>query len=206
MKIGIDIDNTVANAYEAWKPWMDKLTKTLNVSGDKMNAAQNFKGYAKNLSEKQIADFKEFCRIHQSNGSLVYPTIAGAKDVIVSLKQKGHEIYFVSARKDEYWDDAEKMSAQWLKTNGIPFDSLAVECKNKAEYCKALDIDVLIDDNLPICECAASAGIHAIYFFDELQPLKKCALNKNPNIISCGCWKDIQKTLTEIELAHKIKR
>lgn len=205
MKIAIDVDYTVADPFKAWAPKMSDLLNTLNIKEEgKEHANHNFEAYQQNMTPQQIQLFKEYCCTNHNNGSIVYPTIEDADKFVGLLHMLGHEIYFISARNDYYWGDAQKATNEWLRKNNIPFDGLFTSCPQKVDCCNELGIDVLIDDTLSLCEEAWKNGIRSIYFVDKNQEVKQHPKNLNPFINSCSSWSEVFDTINLMNQDNKL--
>lgn len=65
-----------------------------------------------------------------------------------------NEIYVVTVRKnnDEWFSetlkkDVERITKKWLKDNGIYYDKIFFNIKNRGFFCKENDIDFMIEDD-----------------------------------------------------------
>ena len=114
-----------------------------------------------------------------------------AKEAIDKLKEKGHEIYIITARDSEFHDDPYKLSKDWLDKNKIYYDKLIVNAREKSSVCKNEKIDLFIDDQLNNCLSVQNAGIQTImitneiYNYDEIKQLKN--------------WNEIYNYINEME-------
>jgi len=68
-----------------------------------------------------------------------------AKQVIHELKQK-HQIYIITARDKKTDKDPCEESRLYLQKQGIVYDEIVADCKDKLKYCLENNIDVMIDD------------------------------------------------------------
>ena len=57
----------------------------------------------------------------------------GAKEFLRALKQHGYKINLISARRDKA-GRAEQITRVWLEAYELPYDSLVINCKDKASY------------------------------------------------------------------------
>lgn len=120
-----------------------------------------------------------------------YKLIKDAKENLIKLKALGYFLIFISARNDEYFGDAYKISKDWLDYVGIPYDKIICKCEDKGVICKNEGVKILIDDGLQYCESAVKNGCKAIYFDDENQKTKQSGRNQNKNILVCKNWNEI---------------
>lgn len=71
--------------------------------------------------------------------------------VINDLKNKGHEIYFITARLLNIDNcDTEKITIDTLKD--INYDKLIIQASDKLKYCKELGIALFIEDSYETCK------------------------------------------------------
>lgn len=96
--------------------------------------------------------------------------IPGARAKLSALRQNADKIYVVTGRQDIVRDTTE-----WWLEKYFPdiFDDLILtnsftplEVK-KADICRSLALDTMIDDNIGICTDCINSGINAIHFVGE---------------------------------------
>lgn len=152
MNIAIDLDKTLFNCNSVIYKFYNKL--------------QEYKKLNKKLVYKTVSDEKKtnigFLKFFSSAFNPdKYEEIADAISIIKSWKDNGNTITFLSSRP--YNIKAVKNSViSWLSKNDVPYDKLILGCKNKGDFCKKFNIDLLIDDTLTNCISACDHGVPAI--------------------------------------------
>lgn len=149
MRIGIDIDDTVAQTYETIK-------KELLKQGYDLDTYDNI--YHKNPLVEEIYTNRS------DELSLVLPLKNNAKEIINKLKEQGNEIYFITARSRKFYQDAYNTTYTWLINNGIEFDKLIVEAGKKDAICEENNIDLFIDDSIDHVKSINDKNIRAIIY------------------------------------------
>lgn len=170
MRIGIDIDDTLINVKEELKDAALKYAKSL---GKKVKDTNNVvdKGNDGNIYQQiygfNYEELKYFLGpIQESITSKALPR-KGSVDVVKKFHDEGNEIYIITARDKEFHDAPYKQSKEWLNRNGIYFDKLIVNARDKAKVCLENGIDLLIDDNIDNCLQVRNCGIEAIMIGEE---------------------------------------
>ncbi|MDD3187598.1 MAG: hypothetical protein PHD02_03955 [Bacilli bacterium] len=148
MRIGIDIDDTVAETYDFLKEEMLKR-------GIDLDSSKEF--YF--LSE----DVKKFYLEKSDELSPFIPTKENAVRTINNLKHKGHNIYFITARGG-YYKNPYEITYNWLKDSGFEFDDLITGAGRKDTVCEELNIDLFIDDSIDHIKEVSNKGIRTIIF------------------------------------------
>lgn len=145
MKLGIDIDDTIANTYQqAKKTLLEEQNHIINDDDIYYNDPVVIEYYLKN-SEKA--------------SSLIFPK-DNAVEVINNLKKEGYEIYFLTSRRSDLYET----TYNWLINCGFNFDKLYVDCAEKDEVCENLGIDCFIDDSIKHVKNVRKKGIKAYLF------------------------------------------
>lgn len=174
MKIAIDIDNTIFSC--------DSLLYRYVVRFFVKQKKQK-KGSVIEINKIKPMVYKEglslFSKIHNSE---YYNQVDNSVTVINLLKSEGHEIYVVSARpKDKF---SKNVIFNLMLKYGLKFDKLVLNCKNKVDYCKQREIDVMIDDQYKICEACAKNGTDSICLVKEKPNIKQ----KPENLYFVNSW------------------
>lgn len=133
MKIGIDIDDTIAKSYEAMKEALMEESNYV-ISDDILyyHDPMALDYYSRNSDDMTLKlEVKE-----------------DAVEVINKLKDDGHEIYFITARNNKYYKDAYGSTYKWLTDKGFKFDGLIIDGKYKDIECEKLGITHFIDDSV----------------------------------------------------------
>ena len=109
--------------------------------------------------------------------------ITGAKEFLEELKQHGYRINLLSARRDKD-GRAEQITRAWLAAYGLPYDSLIINCKDKASFLHN-KTGFFIDDSYGHC-----LAVSRKTSLDVIQ--KKCEYGKAcPGVFQGGNFKEI---------------
>lgn len=150
MRIGIDIDGVLNSQYNFC---IDYGTKFCNEIGkfklENVNAIDTVDMF---LWGKEVAH--QFWNKYRKDLAITLPAKKYASEVINKLKENGHEIYIITARKnnDEWFsenlkNDVENITKKWLKKNEIYYDYISFDVKDKGLYCRKHDIKYMIEDD-----------------------------------------------------------
>ena len=122
------------------------------------------------------------------------PFITGAKDILRKLKEEGHELYIISNRGIRDYADETVFALDRLKEIGIQFDGFAWDNKNKAETCKKLGVEMMIDDSPTNAKDFIGTDIKVLFFRDV-----KIERVFADNIKRVDTWQDIYFEANNIE-------
>lgn len=148
MRIGIDVDGVLANFVVSYRRLIVTMTgRNLFQPGDDVNPPvwdwEKLRGY----TDEEIKPV--WAHIMTSPDFWVHLTaLPGATALAqrIARLENDHDLYFVTARVG---DGAKWQTEVWLNTM-IPVQLPTVLLsKDKGAICKALNIDLYIDDNLP---------------------------------------------------------
>lgn len=165
MKIGIDIDDTIAYTVKSMIKYADKYDiEVLGRKGTNGNMGLiKDRYYLKVLygwTDEQKFDFFDLYYKYILEDCIVMPD---AIEIINKLKQEGHEIYFATARLSNIVGcDTYKITYDWLVDNNIKFDYLEINAKSKLAVCNDQKLDVFIEDSFTTCQEIANSGIKSI--------------------------------------------
>jgi 5'(3')-deoxyribonucleotidase len=161
MKIGIDIDDTIAYTNEKLIEAAFRYDKEcLNGRGFKDKNAYKFVDMF-HWNKDNVQSFFNYVR--GSNFFLGLECIPGSLEYINKMYDEGFEIYFITYRTNKYPKVLEN-TKKWLKEKGYKYTKLFMRCDDKGKLCKDLDIDVFIDNTYEHIEAAESYGIDSILF------------------------------------------
>lgn len=165
MIIGIDIDDTLTDIRDKLKEALIQYAKKIgkyNENEEKYIPDNNDGNVIKekyNLTHDELRVF--FNEIHDKITKKAKPR-EGAKEVIDKLKSDGNKIYIITARDYELHDNPYALSKNWLDKNGIKYDKLIVNARDKSKICKEENIELFIDDQLANCIKLDEQGIKVI--------------------------------------------
>lgn len=185
MRIGIDIDNVIANFNDELLKEYLKHDKTLRNRGIiNENADYITRGMLDWSEEEESSFYKENIERIAKNLKL----IQGVKKYIDKLKQDGNEIYIITGRDNGEYANPKEMTEKWLEDNGIIYDKLiftnAYDKQAKAEECKKNNIDVMIDDSTATCMAVQESGIRVFLMNTRFN-------KKNKELERVSSWKEI---------------
>ena len=148
MRIGIDIDGVLTD-YEKWQldagsKFFLKYNKNIVVP-DGYDSDTVF-----NVTKEMDSEFwKEYLYDYAKNE----PARKFAGEVIDILKEKGYEIYIITARyltnrNDELGKQMRDIVKEWLNENRINYDKIIFSPEDKFDICKDNSIDIMIEDKV----------------------------------------------------------
>lgn len=185
-KIGIDIDDTITNSSEI-------VIKYINEHN---NEFENSNILLERMSTLIVGIFdheviREFFRKYAKVMMKEVTLKEDAVEIINKLKEEGNEIYFITARSNEYYGDATKYCENFLTEHGIKFDKVITGHTAKLETCQKEDIDIMIDDGTITCDTLNSYGIKSFLFTSDINKDKETISERVSN------WKDAYTKINE---------
>lgn len=170
MKIGIDIDDTIANTHDilfsyAQKYTAEDLKKELSQPKSEIMSGN---GYCARFHEWNKEEDKEFWRKYYKTIIQQVRPKKFAKDVIRKLRESGNEIYLITARYNFEDIDIMTETEKWLNDNEIEYDVILFDAKDKVSILKENNIEILIDDAETNCRKVSQEGI-CTYIMDSME-------------------------------------
>lgn len=170
MKIGIDIDDTIANTHDilfsyAQKYTAEDLKKELSQPKSEIMSGNR---YCARFHEWNKEEDKEFWRKYYKTIIQQVRPKKFAKDVIRKLRESGNEIYLITARYNFEDIDIMTETEKWLNDNEIEYDVILFDAKDKASILKENNIEILIDDAETNCRKVSQEGI-CTYIMDSME-------------------------------------
>lgn len=148
MRIGIDIDGVLTD-FEKWQldfgsKFFIKYNKNIVVP-DGYDSNTVF-----NITKKMDSEFWEKYLYDYAKNE---PARKFAGEVIDILKEKGYEIYIITARdltdRDDYLgEQMRNIVKEWLVKNKINYDKIIFSPEDKYDICKDNNIDIMIEDKV----------------------------------------------------------
>lgn len=153
MKYGFDLDDTLADTASVINKYAIKFDKEyLNGNGDlqDINNSKSYYYFAEGLNwnKENIAKFFEIYYLDILKEVQIKPFV---KETINKLKEEKNEVYIITARRKREGEIVEKITNEWLKDNGILYDELFINIKEKSKIVNQLKIDIFIDDSYENC-------------------------------------------------------
>ncbi len=197
MRIGIDIDDTTFITVKAMIKYADvyhsqvlgrKTTKnTLGLIQNRyyLKAIYGWNDNEKfDFFDKYYKDVLKECKMMKD-----------ANIVCQRLKEKGHQIYFITARLTNIKDcQTEEITKQSLEENHIPYDKLIINASDKLKVAKENEIQVFIEDSYDTCKELLENGIESI-----LMTTKMNQDIHQETIVRVKNWKEIYEEILKIE-------
>ena len=186
MKIGIDIDDTMADTFDYLMPYIAeffdidiKYLKHKNIS---------YSNFPKEMKQREL----EFAKKYYDKVIPSTPFKPKVAEYIDKIKELGHEIIVITARDKTLYNDEYKTTIEELKNNNIHYDKLICNF-DKARVCQNENIDLLIDDSITNCNKVNELGIEAILFSS------KGNVNDKTDLYRVDNWKEIYEKIKGIQ-------
>lgn len=153
MRIGIDIDDTIANS---WEYFMPIFSHEFNIKLD-----ENSRPYYQGIKDQ--IPFAEFERVMKKyENTMINITLKeNVSKILHKLKQDGHQIIFITARGKTY-NNPYQITKEYLDNNNIPYDKIILDSWDKSIACREENIDLFIDDSPKHCKEVSNIGIEVI--------------------------------------------
>lgn len=176
MKIGIDIDDTITNSSEVISSYIKEYSHDNELINNIPNIIRgtNTSGVALDFYKKYSEIIGNIIKVKEN-----------AVEVINKLHDEGNEIIIITARSDNFYQDAYRFSYEYLVKNGIKFDKLFVSQAYKLELCKKENINLMIDDAVDTIESVVSNNIDGILFNSNLNE------EINTNVKRVNSWLEV---------------
>jgi uncharacterized HAD superfamily protein len=191
MRIGLDFDDVVADSMRTIVDLQNKQYGTLYKLQDVTSFGfENVWGGTKEEWEVKVSGFLS------TKYLAALSPVAGAVSGIAALKKRGHELYIVTGRSENYVEATEQWIAEHFPDTftsvhyGNHVLSGPSERRDKSDICKEYGIEVMIEDYMKNAKECADAGIR-VFLFD--QPWNQGELS--PNMERVKSWDEIVKRL-----------
>lgn len=177
-KIGIDIDNVIADTIEILLKELNKHFKTkLTYNDIYMYDFEPILG----ISKAEAKPF--FIKLFKKKALMKCRLMKGAREALNKIKRK-YKIYIVTSRLKDY----EKDTIAWIDKMKIPYDHIEhVTEKQKHLFAAKKGIRIFIEDDLEQAIYMAEAGIK-VYIFDH--PWNKTK-DVQKRFVRVKCWKEL---------------
>ena len=197
MNIGIDIDDTIADTFEALLAYSQKYTiedlkreSNIDINKDYLNHLyiESASGWndleTKNFWEKYYEDILKAVNIKNF-----------ASKVINNKRKNGDKIFLITARWDMPNFDTKKLTEDWLQENNVQYDKLFMNASDKVQLVKENNIDLFIDDSFNNCKQISENTNAKVYMMTSL-------VNKNlgdKKIKRVFSWPEIDDLISKEE-------
>lgn len=197
MNIGIDIDDTISDTFEALLAYSQKYTiedlkreSNIDINKDYLNHLyiESASGWndieTKNFWEKYYEDILKAVNIKNF-----------ASKVINNKRKNGDKIFLITARWDMPNFDTKKLTEDWLQENNVQYDELFMNASDKVQLVKENNIDLFIDDSFNNCKQISENTNAKVYMMTSL-------VNKNlgdKKIKRVFSWPEIDDLISKEE-------
>ena len=197
MNIGIDIDDTISDTFEALLAYSQKYTiedlkreSNIDINKDYLNHLyiESASGWndleTKNFWEKYYEDILKAVNIKNF-----------ASKVINNKRKNGDKIFLITARWDMPNFDTKKLTEDWLQENNVQYDKLFMNASDKVQLVKENNIDLFIDDSFNNCKQISENTNAKVYMMTSL-------VNKNlgdKKIKRVFSWPEIDNLISKEE-------
>lgn len=163
MKIGVDIDDTIADSYDSFLKCAFEYDKTLRNTG--IVSKKRLYHYDFDWTEDEISKFYKIYFARSFGG--VTPK-KDAIEILRKLKNDRHEIIYITSRNNMDTEfSAYDITMNWMKKYDVPYDEVITECNDKEAICLREKVDVFIDDSRSQCENASKNDSIIVILYDE---------------------------------------
>ena len=194
MKIGIDIDNVLAELSLVMNLWHKNKYGYFTPNSKRTQFGLTF---AWNCSQEEAT--KRLLEFYKSENFKKTPPVKGAIEAINKLA-KEHELHAITARPIH----TEKETLRWLEKHFSlkNFEKIHINiqcrgdsvCKTKAEICEELGIKLMIEDALHFADECAEKGIKVLLLDWPWNQTNKL----HSNITRVKDWKEILEKIDTI--------
>ena len=190
MRIGIDIDNVIANT----QPILEKYAVNYNDNVVKRGLRlHERKGVTYEMFDWTKDENDNFCLNHLQEAVLQAELRPQALEIIKKLHDSGHFIAIISARAKPVFATPYESTEKWLHEKGVPYDVLIVGTTDKKSECVANHLDCLIEDENKYIEEVSE--IIPVIIMDH--PWNENAII-NQNIYRAKDWREVQKIIKHL--------
>lgn len=155
MRIGIDIDDVIAETSPSMKNYIERYDTTGDVSKYLVEIMRG---------EIPTQPVKDFIDQHILSILKNAKVKAHASEVLQRLINTGDELYIITSRGEKHYKGSENFTLEYFKTNHIPYTKIFFNSFEKARICKENQIDVMVDDSTKYCMEIQQAGMQSILF------------------------------------------
>lgn len=186
MKIGLDIDNVIADFDKGIMESFLELDKKKRNRGiinpDGLWIADMF-----DWSREEVNEFFEL-HMEELAGRLEVRT--GAREYMTRLMEEGHELYLISNRVYPAYREPVKVTRGWLEKNKIPYTELVMtRTTDKTEECRKCGVEIMFDDNPENCHYLIGSGIRCCCVMTNYP------LSQREGLEHVNDWADLYETV-----------
>ncbi len=157
MKIAIDIDDTLTDSVDYFRPFVAEYFGVTTGELKKRNIS--YANLPEEWKPRELAFYRAyFDRVVPETTFKPFAAKATEK-----LKNEGHEILIVTARTTDFYTDPYATTRRELENGKIVYDKLYC-AMDKAEVCAAEGVSLMFDDMPHNCDAVGEKGIPAVLF------------------------------------------
>lgn len=195
MRIGIDIDDTIANTFEK------VIESAVTYTRENIDPNYQLKEVGKsvtNLPYKEMFGWNDqqdsdFWKKYDFGKDISEITIKENAADVIARWYENHEIYLITARSKKLGEDIETLTRKWLEKHKIKYHHLFMEAEEKIDLCLANKIELFIDDTYHHCKKMQENKIKAFMMRSQMnQNIKDESIPVFQN------WKEIGEKLKDI--------
>ena len=163
MKIGIDIDGVIIDFERTMHTYAELYDLLILKKNGALNNDFNYLNkynWTKEEKNKFIDDYLVYATNYKT------PFIPLSKEMLEIFKLENYEYVFITAR-GSLKKETKDAIISLFKTNNIDINNIYWQVNDKADLCKKLSIDLMIDDNPNICKQLQKNKIKTLYFRDK---------------------------------------
>ena len=185
MRIGIDIDDTMADTFDFMMPYVAEFFNMDLEYLKENNISYN------TLTDEMKKRENEFAKTYFDTIAPDTPFKPDAKEYVDKIKQLGNEIIIITARDKTLYEDEYKATIKELKNNNIYYDKLICN-RDKATVFETEKIDLVIDDSIKYCTDANQLGIETILFNSKKN------INQESELYRVNNWKEVYEKVKSL--------
>jgi uncharacterized protein len=189
MKLGFDIDDTLINLREhAFHIYNKKMDKNVPIEVfQKLERVEIHEPFG--LTEEQGSNMW-----NSSLEEIYYtscPPFPNALETLRELDEKGHEIYYITARPKEHGE----RTKEWLKSQGFPVSDerfyYGMKDPEKIEIIKKLKLDYYFDDKPEVLNTLLDETETKVFVRDQ-------SYNRHLKFPRILDWTDLKKVINDL--------
>ena len=193
MRIAFDFDGVILDSERPLKFYADYWSYFV-LGKDRMRRDE--------ISQEECFDWTDeelnrFFAEHYDNITRESNLMVGAKEILTKLKNEGHKLYVITLRGFYREEEVQEAKSKFQEL-GIEFDEIYWSVNKKAEKCRELGIDIMVEDNPHNVEQFVGEKTKVLYFKEpEIREVEA------RNIVKVNSWMDIYREVKNLEKGDK---
>lgn len=196
MRIGIDIDDTIADAYNLMFNLAQKFDiEILKKEGNVLTEVDEDGFYIGKIHGWSKDEIKKFFESYYKYALEKVKPKMFSSEIITKIKNEGNKIIIISSRfNNETVSNIEEITKKWLDYYKIPYDKIYTEVKDKLNVIIKENIDIIIDDDYYLCEEVAK--LNKKVYLMNLESNRKKTIGSN--ITRVYSWLNLYEKLKNV--------